>query len=98
MVDTPIRIACIQIEPRVDGRQERVRLTDEPKSPLNVPTSSCLHPRCPIAVEACQTMLQKLEEVERDHWISCLVVAKSRNDPMVLSLAPQPHESPRDRQ
>ena len=42
--------------------------------------------------------LGKLEEVERAHWTSCLVVAKSRNDPMVLSLAPQPHEYPRDRQ
>ena len=98
MVDTLIRIACIQIEPRVDGRRERVRLRDEPQSPLNVPTGNCLHPRCPIAVETCQTMLQKLEEVERAHWISCLVVAKSRNDPMVLSLAPQPHEYPRVRQ
>ena len=76
------------LEPRVDGRQERVRLTGEPPSPLNVPAGCRLHPRCPVAVEACQTMLQRLEEVESDHWISCMVVAKSRDDPTVLSRAP----------
>ena len=86
------------LEPRVDGRQERMRLSGEPPSPLNVPTGSCVQPRCPLAVKACQTMLQKLEKVERDHWISCMLVAKSMNDPMVLSRAPQPHEYPRDRQ
>ena len=98
MVVTPIRIACIQIEPRVDGRRKCVRLTGGPPSPLNVPTGSCVHPWCPLAVEACQTMLQKREKVERDHWISCMLDVKSMNDPMVLSRAPQPHEYPRDRQ
>ena len=76
------------LEPRVDGRQERMRLSGEPPSPLNVPTGCRLHPRCPVAIKACQTMLQRLEEVERDHWISCMVVAKSRDDPTVLSRAP----------
>ena len=76
------------LEPRVDGRQERMRLSGEPPSPLNVPTGCRLHPRCPVAVEACQTMLQRLEEVESNHWISCMVVAKSRDDPTVLSRVP----------
>ena len=76
------------LEPRVDGRQERMRLSGEPPSPLNVPTGCRLHPRCPVAIKACQTMLQRLEEVERDHWISCMVVAKSRDDPTVLSRVP----------
>ena len=81
------------IEPRVDGRKERVRLAGDPPSPLNVPTGCRLHPRCPDAVKACRTKLQKLEEVERDHLVACMVVAKSRdNDSGVPSRAPRPHE------
>ena len=86
------------LEPRVDGRQERVRLVGEPPSPLNVPTGCRLHPRCPVAVEACRTVLQKLEEVERDHWIACMVFANGRDDSTISSPGPQPHEHPRDGQ
>ena len=66
------------LRPRLDGRQERVRLAGDPPSPMNIPTGCRLHPRCPVAVAACAREAQTLEQVAADHAVACMVVGRHK--------------------
>ena len=61
-------------DPVLDAQRERVLLTGEVPSPLNPPSGCVFHPRCPIAIDDCNSNVPELREVEPGHWASCLRV------------------------
>ncbi len=61
-------------DPVLDSQRERVLLTGEVPSPLNPPSGCVFHPRCPVAIDDCNSTVPELREVEPGHWASCLRV------------------------
>ncbi len=61
-------------DPVLDAQRERVLLTGEVPSPLNPPSGCVFHPRCPIAIDDCNSNVPELREVAPGHWASCLRV------------------------
>ncbi len=61
-------------DPVLDAQRERVLLTGEVPSPLNPPSGCVFHPRCPVAIDDCNSTVPELREVEPGHWASCLRV------------------------
>ena len=61
-------------DPVLDAQRERVLLSGEVPSPLNPPSGCVFHPRCPVAIDDCNSNIPELREVEPGHWASCLRV------------------------
>lgn len=55
-------------------RDERIILTGDVPSPINPPTGCHFHPRCPMAIEDCKTIVPPLEEKSKDHIAACIRV------------------------
>jgi len=55
-------------------RRERVILQGETPNPINLPTGCRFHPRCPVAIERCQTIDPPFIDVTSDHKAACLLV------------------------
>ena len=67
-------------DPIIDAERERIVLTGEVPSPLNPPSGCVFHPRCQLAAEInsipeCSSITPELQEVQTDHWVSCIKVA-----------------------
>ena len=60
-------------DPVLEAERERVVLRGEVPSPLNPPSGCVFHPRCPIAVERCRSVIPELREVKPGHWAACLL-------------------------
>ncbi len=60
-------------DPVVEARRERLVLGGEVPSPLNPPSGCVFHPRCPIAVERCRSVVPDFREVKPGHWAACLL-------------------------
>ncbi len=60
-------------DPALEAERERVVLRGEVPSPLNPPSGCVFHPRCPIAVERCRSVIPELREVKPGHWAACLL-------------------------
>ncbi|HEV8471782.1 MAG TPA: dipeptide ABC transporter ATP-binding protein [Methylomirabilota bacterium] len=60
-------------DPELEERRERVVLGGEVPSPLNPPSGCVFHPRCPIAVDRCRSVIPELREVKPGHWAACLL-------------------------
>jgi oligopeptide transport system ATP-binding protein len=60
-------------DPELEMRRERVVLGGEVPSPLNPPPGCVFHPRCPIAVEQCRSVIPELREVRPGHQAACLL-------------------------
>jgi oligopeptide/dipeptide ABC transporter ATP-binding protein len=60
-------------DPALEAQRERVVLRGEVPSPLNPPSGCVFHPRCPIAVEQCRSVVPELREVKPGHWAACLL-------------------------
>lgn len=56
------------------GKEERIILTGDVPSPINPPSGCHFHPRCPMAIEDCKTIVPKLELKATDHVASCIRV------------------------
>ena len=59
-------------DPVVEAGREHVVLGGEVPSPLNPPSGCVFHPRCPIAVAECRTIVPELREVRPDHQAACI--------------------------
>lgn len=55
-------------------RDERIILTGDVPSPINPPPGCHFHPRCPMAIEDCKTIVPPLEEKSKDHIAACIRV------------------------
>ena len=59
-------------DPAVEAGREHVVLGGEVPSPLNPPAGCVFHPRCPIAVAECRTVVPELREVRPGHQAACI--------------------------
>lgn len=73
-------------------RQERSKflLRGEIPSPINMPTGCPLHPRCPIAIAECKTIVPPYEEKKPGRPVSCIRV----NHAMAVGQEPLPEPRP----
>jgi oligopeptide transport system ATP-binding protein len=60
-------------DPELEMRRERVVLGGEVPSPLNPPSGCVFHPRCPIAVDRCGSVVPDLRELKPGHQAACLL-------------------------
>jgi oligopeptide transport system ATP-binding protein len=60
-------------DPELEMRRERLVLRGEVPSPLNPPSGCVFHPRCPIAVERCRSVIPELREPKPGHQAACLL-------------------------
>jgi len=69
---TKALLAAVPIpDPELEGRRERIVLRGEVPSPLNPPTGCVFHPRCPIAIDRCRSVIPERREVKPGHWAAC---------------------------
>ena len=61
-------------DPEVEEQRGRAELRGEIPSPLAPPTGCRFHPRCPIAVRECASVVPPLEEKAPGHWAACIRV------------------------
>ncbi len=61
-------------DPKVEVARQHVVLAGEVPSPLNPPSGCVFHPRCPIAVAECRTVVPELREVRPGHRVACIRV------------------------
>jgi oligopeptide/dipeptide ABC transporter ATP-binding protein len=59
-------------DPAVEAGREHVVLGGEVPSPLNPPSGCVFHPRCPIAVAECRTIVPDLREIKPGHQAACI--------------------------
>ena len=64
-------------DPRKDRARKRVILTGDVPSPINPPSGCRFHPRCPIAMEICKTVVPEWREAAPNHWVACHAVQRS---------------------
>ena len=57
--------------PKLERRRRRFILSGEPPSPANPPPGCVFHPRCPLAVEECVTVVPEFREIRRGHFVAC---------------------------
>lgn len=72
----PYTKALMSAIPVPDPRRhdERIILTGDVPSPINPPTGCHFHPRCPMAIDDCKTIVPPLEEKSKDHIAACIRV------------------------
>jgi oligopeptide/dipeptide ABC transporter ATP-binding protein len=57
-------------------RRERIVLKGETPNPINIPTGCRFHPRCPVAISACQVTDPALLQVSKSHQAACILLVK----------------------
>jgi oligopeptide/dipeptide ABC transporter ATP-binding protein len=69
----PYTNALISVVPVPDpkARKQKILLTGEIPSPVEIPTGCRFHTRCPIARESCSTQEPELQELRPGHYAAC---------------------------
>jgi oligopeptide transport system ATP-binding protein len=68
-------LAAIPIpDPEVEEQRGRTELRGEIPSPLAPPPGCRFHPRCPMAIADCASVVPQLEEKAPGHWAACIRV------------------------
>ncbi len=69
----PYTRALISAVPVIDpaSKKGRIILPGDVPSPIHPPSGCPFHPRCPIAVAECRTMVQTLNDVGSGHGVAC---------------------------
>ncbi len=57
-------------------RPERVTLEGEVPSPRAKPSGCAFRTRCPLAEDSCAETIPQLQELEKDHFVACPIIAK----------------------
>ncbi|TQR19304.1 ABC transporter ATP-binding protein [Psychrobacillus vulpis] len=57
--------------PDPEYKREQIILEGDIPSPSNPPTGCTFHTRCPFKMDACTTIVPKLEEVKPGHFVAC---------------------------
>jgi oligopeptide/dipeptide ABC transporter ATP-binding protein len=58
--------------PRVDATlEELIIIPGEVPSLISPPPGCIFHPRCPKVMDVCRTVIPKMEEYEKDHYVAC---------------------------
>ncbi|WP_144511768.1 ABC transporter ATP-binding protein [Bacillus sp. FJAT-22090] len=57
--------------PDPEHQREQIILEGDIPSPSNPPTGCTFHTRCPFKMEACTSVVPKLEEVKPGHFVAC---------------------------
>lgn len=74
----PYTQALLSAVPLPDPRKERARqrtiLVGDVPSPINPPSGCRFHPRCPVAIEKCKTIVPEWRETAPQHWAACHLV------------------------
>jgi peptide/nickel transport system ATP-binding protein len=63
--------ALPSFDPRQRGRNNRIRLTGDPPSPVDLPLGCRFASRCPAANEACKQAEPALKEIMPGRWVRC---------------------------
>lgn len=58
-------------DPHVEETRERIVLSGDLPSPINLPTGCPFHTRCPIATDKCKVEAPKLVDVKKNHFAAC---------------------------
>ncbi len=61
-------------EPNPKKRRERIVLSGDVPSPINLPSGCVFHPRCPQAIESCKREVPILREFAKHHRVACHLV------------------------
>ncbi len=61
-------------EPNPKKRRERIVLSGDVPSPINLPSGCVFHPRCPQAIESCKKEVPILREFSNHHRVACHLV------------------------
>jgi peptide/nickel transport system ATP-binding protein len=56
-------------------RRERIKLSGEIPSPIDVPSGCRFHPRCPSRMDICSEKEPELLEVSKGHFVACHLLA-----------------------
>jgi len=62
-------------DPTLEKQRAHYILPGEVPSPIDPPSGCVFHPRCSLAVTSCGQERPSLEELGREHWAACPVVA-----------------------
>jgi oligopeptide/dipeptide ABC transporter ATP-binding protein len=57
--------------PHPDRKKERILLTGEVPSPMNIPSGCRFHTRCPLAAAICRQTEPELTDRDGDHKVAC---------------------------
>jgi oligopeptide transport system ATP-binding protein len=63
-------------DPDVEHARAHKSLEGEVPSPMHPPKGCVFHPRCPIAVETCTSIVPELREIRPNHFVACTEVEK----------------------
>jgi oligopeptide/dipeptide ABC transporter ATP-binding protein len=58
-------------DPSVEAQKERIVLSGELPSPINVPSGCSFRTRCPAATERCTLEAPEFKELRPGHWAAC---------------------------
>lgn len=69
---TKALLSAIPVPDPNRNKEDRIILTGDVPSPINPPTGCHFHPRCPVAIDQCKTIVPPLEPKAPDHIAACI--------------------------